>query len=210
MVGVVPDILQNNRHLLEQDPLIYLTLAAVPRPDMYVVARTRIPPDLLSNEFRRAVQRIDPNLAVYDMGTLENRIAESRLSARLLGGMFSVFAAIALLLAAVGLYAVMANSIGQRTQEIGVRVALGGTRRDILRLVFAQGLRPMAWGMAIGLPGAFAMTRVLQSQLVGVSPGDPITFVMAVVVLAGAGVLGCAIPARRAMRLDPIVALRYE
>ena len=210
VVGVVPDILQNYQHLLEHDPLIYFAFAAAPRDEMYVVAKTRIPPGLLTNEFRRAVRSVDPSLAVYDVRAMERSIAESGLGVRLTGGMFSVFAGIALVLAALGLYAVMANSISQRTQEIGVRVALGGTRRDILRLVFVQGLGPMTLGMGIGLPAAFAMTRVLQAQLVGVSPGDPVTFVLAVGVLAGAGVLGCAIPARRAMRVDPIVALRYE
>ncbi len=208
VVGVVPDILQNFRRPLEHDPLIYVTLAAEPMREMYVVARTRIPPALLTREFRRTVQMVDPNLAVYDLRTLENRLAESRLSVRLLGGMFTIFAGIALVLAAVGLYAVISHSISQRTQEIGVRMALGGTRQDILRLVFAQGLRPMVLGIGLGLPAAFGLTRVL--QVLGVSPADPISFLAAVLVLGMAGVLGCAIPARRALRVDPIVALRYE
>ena len=97
-----------------------------------------------------------------------------------------------------------------RTQEIGVRVAIGGTRRDILWLVYWQGMRPLLLGMAIDLPAAFAITHVLRSTLVGVSPGDPVTFLMMVFVLVLAGALGCAIPAWRALRIDPIVALRYE
>jgi putative ABC transport system permease protein len=210
VVGVVPDIVQDFRNVLHREPLVYLTLPELPQPQMYVVARTRIAPERLAGQFRRAVQEIDPNLAVYDVHTLEDFLDENRLSIRLIGGMFTVFAGIALVLAALGLYAVIAHSISQRTQEIGVRMALGGTRQDILRLVFAQGLRPMALGFILGLPAALAVTRVLQSQLVGVSPTDPVTFTIAVVVLAAAGALGCAIPARRAMRVDPIVALRYE
>jgi putative ABC transport system permease protein len=132
------------------------------------------------------------------------------LSVRLLGGMFTIFAGIALVLAALGLYAVISHSISQRTQEIGVRMALGGTRRDVLWMVFTQGLRPMTWGIAIGLPVALAVTHVLRMVLIGVSPSDPATFVAAVLVLAAAGVLGCAVPARRAIRVDPMVALRYE
>jgi ABC-type antimicrobial peptide transport system permease subunit len=156
------------------------------------------------------VQKIGRNLAVYDVFSLEARISQSRLSVRLLGGMFTVFAAIALVLAALGLYAVIAHSISQRTQEIGVRMALGGTRRDILRLVYAQGMRPVAFGLLIGLPIAFAMTHVLRMALIGVSPGDPVSLLGAVMVLVAASALGCLFPARRAMGVDPNVALRYE
>jgi len=177
---------------------------------MYVIGKTRIPPALVADAFRSAVQSLDPNLAVYDMLTLDRRLAQNRLSVTLMGGTFCVFAIIALVLAAVGLYAVVAHSISQRTQEIGVRIALGGTRRDILRLVYSQGLWPMAIGLAIGLPAAFAVTQVLGSVLIGVSPRDPVTFLGAVLVLCTAGVAGCAIPARRALKVDPIVALRYE
>jgi ABC-type antimicrobial peptide transport system permease subunit len=142
--------------------------------------------------------------------TLENRLAESRLEVKVLGGMFVIFAVIALVLAALGLYAVVAHSISQRTQEIGVRMAIGGTRRDILRLVYMQAMRPLVLGMLVGLPVAFGVTDVLRAVLIGVSPGDPVTFLTAVLVLVVAGVAGCAIPARRAVRVDPIVALRYE
>ncbi len=210
VVGVLTDILQNARRPLEHDPLIYLPYTEEPQREMFIVSRTHIPPRTLVQAFRRTVQNIDPNLAVYDARTLENRLAGSRLSVSLLGGMFSVFAGIALLLASLGLYAVIAHSISQRTQEIGVRMAIGGTRRDILRLVYAQGMRPLLVGIALGLPAAFAIAYVLRMLLVGVSPGDPLTFVLVVLVLVLAGVLGCAMPAWRAVHVDPIVALRYE
>jgi predicted permease len=210
VTGVLPDILQNPRRPLDRDPLIYLPYAAEPQREMFIVARTRVPPGVLAGAFRRTVQNMDENLPVYDVRTLENRLAENRLSVNLLSGTFTVFAGIALVLASIGLYAVVAHSISQRTQEIGVRLAIGGTRRDILRLVFAQGMRPLVLGMAFGLPAAFGIAHVLRTLLMGVSPADPITFILVPLVLVVAGVLGCAIPARRAMRVDPIVALRYE
>ena len=210
VIGVVPDILQNFRHPLDHDPLVYLAYNQLPRREMFLVSKTRVPPGTLADDFRRAVQGIDANLAVYDVRTLENRLAQTRLTSRLVGSMFAVFAAVALLLAATGLYAVMAHAIRQRTQEIGVRMALGGSRRDILRLVYAEGLRPVAMGMMLGLPMALAVTRVLRSTLMGVSAGDPVTFTLAVLALAAAAVLGCCFPARRALRVDPVVALRYE
>lgn len=210
VVGIVPDVLQNFRRPLEHDPLIYLPYAEEPQREMFIVSRTHVTPGSLTQAFRRAVESLDANLAVYDMQTLENRLARTRLSATLLGNTFSAFAGIALVLAAVGLYAVTAHSISQRTQEIGVRMAVGGTQRDILRLVYAQGMRPLLLGIALGLPAAFAIAHALRMMLIGVSPGDPLTFVLAVFVLVFAGVLGCAIPARRAVRVDPIVALRYE
>ena len=208
VIGVTPDILQNFRRPLEHDPLIYLPYAQEPQREVFIVLKTRVPPNAAT--LRRAVQNIDPNLAVYDVRTLENRLEQDRLSVTLFGGMFSVFAAVALVLAATGLYAVISHAIGQRKQEIGVRMAIGGTPRDILRLVYSQGMRPLALGPLIGLPAAFGVAHILQMVLVGVSPGDPVTLLAAVLVLLLAGIAGCAIPARRAMHVDPIVALRYE
>ncbi len=210
VIGVVPDILQNFRRPLEHDPLIYLPYTQEPQREVFVVSKTHVPLNTLANSLRRAVQDIDPNLAVYDLRTLEDRLEQARLSVTLLGGMFSVFAAVALVLAAVGLYAVISHSISQRMQEIGVRMAIGGTRQDILRLVYSQGMRPLVFGALLGLPAAFGLTHVLRMTLIGVSPGDPLTFLAIVLVLVLAGIVGCAIPARRAVRVDPIVALRYE
>jgi putative ABC transport system permease protein len=210
VAGVVPDILQNFRHNLQHDPLIYLPLAEQPARRMFLIARTQVPPTTLANAFRREVQRLDENLALDDVRSLEERIAESRLTVSLFGAICTVFAVVATVLAAIGLYAVIAHAASQRTREIGLRMAMGASRGDVARLVFGQGIRPLAPGLAIGLLLALAVTRLLRVVLVGVSPSDPLTFAGIVLVLIFAAALGCAIPARRAMKVDPMVALRYE
>jgi putative ABC transport system permease protein len=210
VVGIVPDIQQMSQRPLEYAPLIYLPYAADPQRVMYIVARTAVPPLTLGEPFRREVQSLDENLPVYEVRTLEDRIAVNRLNVGLWGLLFSIFAGVALVLASVGLYAVIANSVSQRTREIGVRMAVGGTARDIVGLVFAEGMRQIGIGLAVGLPLAFGVTRVLRAALVGVSPGDPITFLGVIIVLMIVGALGCAIPARRALRVDPVVALRSD
>jgi ABC-type antimicrobial peptide transport system permease subunit len=124
--------------------------------------------------------------------------------------LFLIFAAIALLLASVGLYAVIAHSVSRHIQEIGIRMAVGATARDILGLVFTEGMLPVGIGLAIGLAASFAVNRVLKAELVQVSPTDPVTLVVASAVLILAAMLGCLIPARRATRVDPVIALRHE
>jgi len=140
--------------------------------------------------------------------TLQNRIAEGRLTVSLFGAICSIFAGVATMLAAIGLYAVIAHAVSQRSREIGLRMAIGASRRDVARLIFAQGIRPLVPGLAVGLLLALAATRLLRVALVGVSPADPLTFVTIVVVLTVAALLGCLAPARRALRVDPVVALR--
>jgi predicted permease len=210
VIGIVPDILQGFQNNQERGPIIYLPYASDPQRMMFIVARTAVPPSTLAEAFRREVQSLDENMAVYDVRTLEGRIAMSRLNVSSWGIIFTIFAGVALVLASVGLYAVVAHSVSQRTREIGVRMALGGTRRDIIALVFAQGMRRIAIGLAVGLPLGFAVTFALRAALFGVAPGDPVTLVAAALVLILAGVLGCALPARRAIRVDPIVALRCD
>jgi predicted permease len=210
VIGIVPDIQQNFQRPLQRDPLIYLPYAAEPQRVMFIVARTSVPPETLVAAFRREVQSLDENLPVYEARTLEDRLAQIRLNVAAFGLMFTIFAAVALVLASVGLYAVIAHSVSRRTREIGVRMAVGGTARDIAGLVFAEGVRQIGIGLAVGLPLAFGVTRVLRAALVGVSPGDPITFVGVIGILAIASALGCAIPVRRALRVDPVVALRSD
>jgi putative ABC transport system permease protein len=210
VVGVVPDVLQNFRQNLEHDPLVYIPFSEMPQRETFLIARTGVPPATLADTFRREVQRIDAALPVYDIRTLESRLAEDRLSSSLFGAMCSVFAGIATVLAAIGLYAVIAHAVSRRTQEIGLRIALGARRRDVMKLVAAQCVRPLLPGVLCGLLLALGATQVFRSALRGVSPTDPVTFAATVVVLLLAAVLGCAVPARRAMRVDPMVALRHE
>ena len=210
VVGITPDILQNFRESLKHDPLLYLPFAEKPDRQAFLIARTQVPPATLTDAFRREVQSLDPNLAVYDVRTLDERIAQSRLTVSLFGAICIVFAVVATVLAAIGLYAVIMQAVNRRTREIGLRMALGASRREIVALVFRQGIRPLALGLFIGLVLALATGRVLRSLLVGVDPSDPLTFAGVVLVLLAAGVLGCLVPARRAIRVDPMVTLRYE
>ncbi len=210
VLGVAADVQQNRLNPLERTPLFYLPYDAEPQRSVYVLARTAIPPGNLVEPFRRAVESLDRNLPAQDVMSLENHIAQQRLDAAVFGKLFTFFAAIALVLAWVGLYAVVAHAVSQRTQEIGIRVAMGGTRRHIFSLVVKQGMRQVFGGFAVGLPLALLVTRGLSRGLVGVSPADPATYAGVALVLALAGLLGCAIPARKAIRVDPLAALRHE
>ena len=212
VAGMVPDIQQNFQRPVERAPLIYLPYGAGSDPQrlMFLMARTVVPPTSMAEAFRKAVQSLDQNLPVYDVRSLEDRIALNRLDVGTFVILFTIFAGVALVLASVGLYAVVAHSVSQRTREIGVRMAVGGTAADIVRLVFWQGIRRIVIGLAIGLPLAAAVTFVLRAVMVGVAPGDPLSLAGAALVLILAGLLGCAIPARRAVRVDPVVALRCD
>ncbi len=212
VVGIVPDIQQNFQRPVEHAPLIYLPYGAGDDPQrmMFLIARTTVPPSSMAEPFRREVQKLDENLPVFDVRTLEDRIALNRLDVGAFVILFTIFAGVALVLASVGLYAVVAHSVSQRTREIGVRMAVGGTAGDIVKLVFWQGMRRIVIGLAIGLPLAAAVTFVLRALLVGIAPGDPLSLAGAALVLILAGLLGCAIPARRAVRVDPMVALRCD
>jgi putative ABC transport system permease protein len=211
VVGVVSNIAQNDALRQELNSLVYLPYRQKPAAGMWVMARTRVSPGSLGTAFRHQVQSIDSDLPIW-LGpfTLSERLAGIYWNRGLYGGLFLIFAAVALLLASVGLYAVIAHSVSQRTQEIGVRMAMGATARDIRKLVFIQGMFPLGIGLIIGLPAALAVNRVLKAELVQVSPADPVTLVAASAILILSATLGCLIPARRAMRVDPIVALRHE
>jgi putative ABC transport system permease protein len=215
VVGMVSNIVQNDPTAQRFDPLVYRPFQQQPATIMWVLARTRVPPRSLTTAFQRAVQATDADLLVGPGGeafaaSLDERLQNNYWSNSVNGILFLVFAAIALLLASVGLHAVVAHAVSQRTLEIGIRTAMGATARDILTLVFRQGMFPVGIGLTIGLPVALAVTPVLKSQLVSVSPADPVTFVVASGVLVLSATLGCWIPARRATRVDPVVALRHE
>ena len=208
VVGVVPDILQNFHHLLDREPLLYLPFGLAPQRQAYLLARTAVPPATLARAFRREVQNLDENLPLYEVRTLQSWIGQQHLATALFSGVCTVFAAIALVLASIGLYSVAAHSVSQRMQEFGIRMAMGGNSADIVRLIFRQSLLPLAIGLMIGMPLALAMGQALRSALTGVSPADPVTFCGVAMVLVVAGVAGCVIPARRALLADPLVILR--
>jgi putative ABC transport system permease protein len=211
VVGVVSNVVQNDPTRQEFDPLLYLPYRQKPQPAMWVMTRSLVPPATIVTAVRQELQSIDPNLAI-GIGPipLSTRLAQGSASRALYGGLFLTFAAIALLLAGFGLYAVIAHSVGERTQEIGVRRAIGATANDILALVFRQGGVAIAIGLAIGLAGSFAVNQLLTAVLVQVSPADPISLGIASMVLVASAALGCWIPARRAAQIDPIIALRRE
>ncbi len=209
VVGVVPDYLQAGMRS-EPEPVAIMPFRQEPRLFMAAIVRTRISAGSMANTLRREVQAVDPDLPVRDIGTLDDRLALTRWPLRVFGSMFAIFAGIALLLATVGLYAVVAYGVNQRRHEIGVRVALGASSGSILRMVFSIGMRQAAIGLVLGLAAAVGVTRVLSAMLVGVTPTDPLTFGIVAATLIAAGTLGCTLPARRAMRGDPAVALRHE
>jgi putative ABC transport system permease protein len=211
VVGVASTIAQNDPLRPEMNALIYLPYRQAGRASMWALARSRVPLGSLATAFRSEVHAIDPALPIQ-LGPflLADRLAERYQYRALSGILFMVCAAVALVLASIGLYAVIAHSVGQRTQEIGIRLAIGATARDIRALVFAQGMAPLGIGLAIGLALSLAVGRLMEAQLIDVSPADPLTYAIAVAVLISSAALGCLIPARRAMRVDPVVALRHE
>jgi predicted permease len=210
VAAVAPELSQDLLHPLARRPLVYVPFEAWPQSSIFVIARTTVPPATLAQPFRRALQSLDEDLPAQNVYSLEDRIASSRLNVTAFGKLFSLFAAIALVLASLGLYAVVAHTVSRRTREIGIRMAMGGTRADIFALVLKQGMRQVLGGLAVGIPLALVVTRALSRGLVGVSPADPATYAGVVLVLVLAGVLGCALPARRAVRVDPLAALRHD
>ncbi|HVG21441.1 MAG TPA: ABC transporter permease [Blastocatellia bacterium] len=211
IVGVVGDV--KYRTLIRdqnKDPDVYLPLLQNPDRALALAVRTQGDPSALASAIRGEVRSLDSNLPVFNIATMRQRMkndtARTRFSTLLLG----VFACVAMLLAVVGIYGVLAYSVTQRTHEIGIRMALGARRRDVLKLVVGEGMALVGAGVTIGLIGAFIATRVLASQLYSVSATDPVTFSVVSLLLAGVALGACFVPARRATNVDPMVALRYE
>jgi predicted permease len=209
VVGVVANVKQ---YALDANSRVtfYWSHQQAPAHSMYVTVRTAVDPRSLVAAVTDTARSIDANVTVFDVKTMEQRLSESlarRRFAMLALGLFSV---VAMVLAAVGIYGVMSYSVTQRTREIGIRMALGAPPRDVLKLVVGQGMLLAVIGVGIGLAGAFAATRLMASLLFGVSATDPATFVIPGFVLASVALLACYVPARRAARVDPMVALRNE
>jgi ABC-type antimicrobial peptide transport system permease subunit len=170
-----------------------------------------VAPETFAATFRREIQTLEPDAKIWHGPfVLSKRLEYNHWGSRVNGTLFLIFAGIALLLAALGLYGVIAYSVSRRTQEFGVRIAVGARAGDILRLVLRQGAMPLIAGLATGAAGAFGVNRVLQAQLFNVSPTDPLALGVASTALIVAAGLGCWIPARRASQVDPLTALRHE
>jgi putative ABC transport system permease protein len=211
VVGVVKD--SKYRDLLEApQPFFYVPFRQVYRADMglAVYVRTEGDPSEAIPVVRRVVRETDPNVTVVDALPLAEHVGETLYAQRVAASLLSVLGTLALLLAAVGLYSVMAYSVTQRTHELGIRMALGAQRIDVLKLVVRQGFALTLAGMVAGLVAALGLTRLLRNFLYGITSTDPTTFVAVSVLLAGVALLANYIPARRATRADPMVALRYE
>ncbi|MGB0033922.1 MAG: FtsX-like permease family protein, partial [Candidatus Acidiferrales bacterium] len=176
----------------------------------YLVIRAASDPSALAQAAIEEVHKADPNLPVTHVMTLDDLLSDSVSPRRFSTILLGIFAILALVLAAIGIYGVMSYVVSWRTREIGIRIALGAQRRDVWNLIVGRGARLAFTGIALGLAGALALTRLLASMLYGVGPGDPLTFTCVALLLAGVAMFACYVPARRAMRVDPMVALRHE
>lgn len=183
-----------------------------PRPSSYMslVIRTASPGLPIIQAVRQTVASIDAQQPVFGIEKMEQYVSGSFSNQRLAAFLLAMFASLALLLSSIEIYGVLSYVVGQRTHEIGIRMALGAQKSDILTMVIGQGLKLALIRVAAGIAGAFALTRLLSSLLYGVRPTDPLIFITVSSVLTGVALLACYIPARRAMRVDPMVALRYE
>jgi putative ABC transport system permease protein len=209
IVGIVGDV-RDVALSQKPGPMMYVPFAQAPLWGGEVVARSSMGASSVAAGIRQAVQSIDKNLPVTDVNSFPQVLNTSVAQERFRTLLMASFSMIAQLLAAVGIFGVISYSASQRTREIGIRMALGAERRDVLRMVIGQGLKLALIGVVIGIVGAFALTRFLASLLYGVTPTDPVTFTAVSLILIAVALLACYIPARRAAKVDPMVALRYE
>ena len=210
IVGVVRDF----RHWRLPEPMrpaIYLPQLALPWSTQTLVLRTSLPdPFALEAGVRRVLRELDPDAPAYQVQSFEQVVWRSLWRQRMPGQVLGVFAIMAIGLAAVGIYGVISYAVAQRTRELGVRMALGASRAQVALLVLRQGARLAVFGVAIGLAGALLLTRLVHGLLYGVAATDPLTFVGVPIVLTGIALVASLVPARRATRVDPVVAMKAD
>jgi putative ABC transport system permease protein len=209
VIGVVGDVYHQGVDK-EIRPAVYLSYRQAPPGQMWLAVRGAVDALSLAPAVRSAVQAVDPALPVYEVMPMGERLANSVAARRFNLLLLGIFALLALLLAAVGVYGVISYLVTQRTHEVGIRMALGARGSDVLRLFMRQGMSLAVTGLAIGLLGAFSLTRVMTSLLFSISATDPITFAAVTLLLTLVAVAACFLPARRATKVDPMAALRCE
>ena len=210
IVGVVKDVKHNQSLSRDYEPEYYMPHAQIPLGSMSLVLRATNDPRSLAGAVQREVHALDKDIPVYRIKTLDQYLGVAVAKPKFNALLLALFAGLALLLTAIGLYGVMAYSVIQLTQEIGIRIALGAQTGDVLQMVLRQGLKLTALGLALGLAAAYALTRYMQTLLFGVKPADPLTFGLIALLLIVVAIVACWIPARRATKVDPMVALRRE
>jgi putative ABC transport system permease protein len=209
VIGVVADVRQDG--LADKvRPSVYTPLSQLPMPFAALIVKSRMDPRSLADPVRQQVMAVDKDQPLFSIQTMQEVVADSVSNRAFQTVLLSLFAAVAMTLATIGIYGVMSHSTAQRTREIGIRMALGAQKRDTLRLVVGQGMFLALLGVSIGVIGALALTRFMSSLLYGVKPTDPMTFIGVSLLLAAVSLVASYIPARRATKVDPMVALRYE
>ena len=208
IVGVAPTLRHNSPQDAEPDAVAYLPLRQHPDRSMVLFVRSRMEAGGVMNAVRREVQLIDQDQPVFTVQTVAQMLTQATWPYRVFGSLFAIFAVFGLVLSSVGLYAVMAYSVTQRTAEVGLRMALGAEGRQVSWMFLKRGLIQLAIGLSIGLSAAYGVSRVLRTLLVQITPTDPVTFAVITVLLSLTAIAACLIPARRATRIDPLIALR--
>lgn len=210
IIGISGSILHGSSLDLYQNAVVYIPYRQEPTSTASLLIRTSLPPASVMDSVRRQVQAIDRDQPVQAIHTLAQVLSNDRWWYRTWGGVFAAFAIIALVLSSFGLYAVMSCAVTQRTQEIGVRMAIGAQPGQVSWLILKRGLAQLATGLAIGLAAALGLTSVLRLGLTDIGPHDPVTFTAIAMLVTIVAITACLVPARRATRIDPVVALRAE